>query len=270
MTVGREQRPGDWAAWMGRPAEAPVRLAPGAAPALDAASTATPFEPAPVSAPASAEPDATGAVHRSARREATRQRVLDAAREVFAERGVIGGSVEDITERAGFTRGAFYSNFTDKDDVVQALVEREQGSLLAHLENSLGMVDQELAAAPDLESVAASLVDRLLRTIPVDRQLMLIQTELEIHAIRRPDLSRHLLEINIRFRERLGEYIATTMARHGRELLVDPVDLTDAVIAVAERSVRRALLAGGDADPDAMASAILPGMLLALSRPVER
>jgi AcrR family transcriptional regulator len=54
----------------------------------------------------------------SARRQATRERVLEAAGEVFAERGFHGASVEDICERAGFTRGAFYSNFSSKDDLV--------------------------------------------------------------------------------------------------------------------------------------------------------
>ena len=265
-----EQRTGDWAAWMGTSAPAhPASTAPAAPPAELASPPDPELAPRAAGGIAGAEPEADHAHGaRSPRREVTRQRVLDAAREVFAERGVIGGSVEDICERAGFTRGAFYSNFTDKDDVVRALVEREQARLLVHLDTSLEAVDPELATATDLESVLASIVDRIIRSIPVDRQLMLVQTELEIHAIRRPDLSRHLLEINLRFRERLGAFTAAAMARHGRELLVSPADLTDTVLAVAERSARRALLSGGDADPDAMATAVLPGILLALSRPI--
>ena len=49
------------------------------------------------------------------RRQATRERLLDAAFEVFAEQGVHASTVEQIAERAGFTRGAFYSNFTTKE-----------------------------------------------------------------------------------------------------------------------------------------------------------
>ncbi len=226
--------------------------------------------PPPHESDVESDPELAGGEHaRSARREATRQRILDAAREVFAERGVFGGTVEDICERAGFTRGAFYSNFVDKDDVLRALVAREHTLLLEHLNASFDLVDQEVAEAPDLALVLASIVDRILRSIPVDRQLSLVQTELEIHAIRRPDLSREFVEANHRFRERIGDFIDEAMRRHGRELLVSPADITDTMVAVAERSVRRALLAGGDADPDAMASAVLPGILLALSRPVE-
>ncbi len=277
--MAREQRLGDWAAWMGTPA--PVARDPEAEP--DEASAPVVDQPVAVAAPAEramagpAAPDAeddpelAGGEHaRSARREATRRRILDAAREVFAERGVIGGTVEDICERAGFTRGAFYSNFADKDDVLAALVEREHAVLLGHLDASLALVDQELAAAPDLGTAVASIVDRILRSVPVDRQLSLVQTELEIHAVRRPDLARPFLEANDRFRSRIAVFLEAAMARNGLELTVDAADVVDASVAVVERSVRRALLAGGDADPDAMASAVLPGMLLALSRPVER
>ena len=217
-------------------------------------------------------PEADAAEHaggRSARREATRQRVLDAAQEVFAERGVIGGTVEDICEHAGFTRGAFYSNFTDKDDVIDALVEREHTRLLEHLDASFVLVDREVSAAQDLPAALASLVDQILRSVPVDRQLSLVQTEMEIFAIRRPDLAGRFVETNNRFRARIGTFIDEAMRRYGRELLVDPTILTDSIVAIAERSVRRALLAGGDADPDAMASAVLPGLLLAFSRAVE-
>jgi AcrR family transcriptional regulator len=242
------------------PADSPVVPVPEPVPVPSAADLV----------PGPAEADATpGDAHRSPRREATRQRILDAAREVFAERGVIGGSVEDICERAGFTRGAFYSNFNDKDDVLDALVEREHTRLLAHLDATFIEVDREVEEADSLEAVLSGMVDRILRSIPVDRQLSLIQTELEIFAIRRPEHAGRFLETNNRFRERIGALIDEAMRRYGRELLVDPSVITDAIVAIAERSVRRALLAGGDADPDAMASEVLPGLLLALSRPVE-
>ena len=80
---------------------------------------------------------------RSARREATRQRILDAARVVFAEKGVFGASIEDICEQAGFTRGAVYSNFADKDDILRAVIEREHQALLDHIAGSIDIVDED-------------------------------------------------------------------------------------------------------------------------------
>ena len=137
---------------------------------------------------------------RSARREATRQRILDAARVVFAEKGVFGASIEDICEQAGFTRGAVYSNFADKDDILREVIEREHQALLDHIAGSIDIVDEELAAAPSLEAAVASLVNRIVRTIPSDREVTLISTELEIVAVRRPELAASFLAVNNAFR----------------------------------------------------------------------
>ncbi|HEX5829034.1 MAG TPA: TetR family transcriptional regulator [Candidatus Limnocylindrales bacterium] len=205
---------------------------------------------------------------RSARREATRQRVLDAARVAFAEKGVFGATIEDICDAGGFTRGAVYSSFADKDDVLNAVIEREHEALLAHITGSIGLVEREVAAAGSLEAAATSLVNRIVRTIPLDRQVTLIATELEIMAVRRPDLSASFLEVNNAFRERLAEFLVAALARVGREPVADPLDIIDAVKAIGERSVRRALIEGPDADPDSLSEAILPTMLLSLSRPL--
>lgn len=55
-------------------------------------------------------------------REDTRRRLLDAALAVFLDRGFAAASVEDIATRAGFTRGALYSNYADKEALFLALV----------------------------------------------------------------------------------------------------------------------------------------------------
>ena len=53
----------------------------------------------------------------------TRERLLDAAERVFLRRGLQGSSVEEITAEAGFTRGAFYSNFNSKDELFVELLQ---------------------------------------------------------------------------------------------------------------------------------------------------
>jgi AcrR family transcriptional regulator len=203
---------------------------------------------------------------RSARREATRQRLLDAARTVFAERGAFGATVEEICDRAGYTRGAFYSNFADMDDVLDALIEREHARLLEHLDASVAVIEREMATVTDLTTALGGFVDRIARTVPLDRQLSLVLTELEILAIRRPDQASRFAALSERFRERIGAFIDDAMRRNGLEPVVAPSDIADAVLAIAERSARRAFLVG-DGDPDALSSAVLPGLLLGLSRP---
>jgi AcrR family transcriptional regulator len=58
-------------------------------------------------------------------REQTTQRLLDAAQKVIAKKGLSAASVEDIAEAAGYTRGAFYSNFKSKDDLFVELLRRD-------------------------------------------------------------------------------------------------------------------------------------------------
>jgi AcrR family transcriptional regulator len=55
-------------------------------------------------------------------REETRQRLFEAAAGVFEEQGIGGASVEAIAAAAGFTRGAFYSNFATKEDLILAML----------------------------------------------------------------------------------------------------------------------------------------------------
>src|SRR5699024_11927152 len=71
----------------------------------------------------------SGSVKR--RRPETRQRLLDAALEVFAERGFGNTSVEQVCDRAGFTRGAFYSNFTSLEELFLAMWEQRSTRMLA-------------------------------------------------------------------------------------------------------------------------------------------
>ncbi|MGO2153566.1 MAG: TetR/AcrR family transcriptional regulator, partial [Brevibacterium aurantiacum] len=60
----------------------------------------------------------------SARRRHTRSTLVEAGMSVFAHKGIDGASIEEICEAAGFTRGAFYSNFSSRDDLVLATIEQ--------------------------------------------------------------------------------------------------------------------------------------------------
>ena len=61
---------------------------------------------------------------RSDRREQTRSALLSAAERLWAERGIHGASLDDVAAAAGLTKGAVYSNFAGKTDLLLALMER--------------------------------------------------------------------------------------------------------------------------------------------------
>jgi AcrR family transcriptional regulator len=59
-------------------------------------------------------------------RELTAQRLVEAAQRLIARRGLDATSVEDITEAAGYSRGAFYSNFKSKNDLFYEVLRQDQ------------------------------------------------------------------------------------------------------------------------------------------------
>jgi AcrR family transcriptional regulator len=123
----------------------------------------------------------------SARRTRTRRRLMAAAISVFAERGVIGSSVEEICEAAGFTRGAFYSNFPDKDALVLALIEQGIAEEYAAAEEAVTELKARGAKLLATDTVS-QVLDRLSGGGRSDRTTLLAQRELLLYAARVPDL----------------------------------------------------------------------------------
>src|SRR5215510_5463698 len=83
-------------------------------------------------------------------RDDTRDKLFEAAARVFEEQGINAASIEAIAAAAGFTRGAFYSNFKSKDDLIIAMLED-------HVEQSIRHHRELLARHRDpVDFVAAS------------------------------------------------------------------------------------------------------------------
>ncbi len=72
------------------------------------------------------------------RAEATRQILMDHARELFVERGYSETATPDIVAAAGVTRGALYHHFADKRGLFLAVVEREAAQVAAEIAAAAG------------------------------------------------------------------------------------------------------------------------------------
>src|SRR5471032_822863 len=71
-------------------------------------------------------------------RDLTRQRLLDAGAVIIAKKGLSGASVEDIAAQAGYTRGAFHSNFRSKAELFIELLKRDHQDVQQALQQILG------------------------------------------------------------------------------------------------------------------------------------
>ncbi|WP_205698867.1 TetR/AcrR family transcriptional regulator [Conexibacter sp. SYSU D00693] len=78
------------------------------------------------------------------RRERTRRRLLDAARELITEKGVAGLRIQEITEGAGVALGSFYNHFASKEELVEAVVGESLSALAETVSRPTG-ADQDPA-----------------------------------------------------------------------------------------------------------------------------
>jgi len=116
-------------------------------------------------------------------RENTRARLLEAAAQVFAEVGLEGATVEAVCERAGFTRGAFYSNFESKDALFLELAASVgEARLQAVRERVSALVGQN--AIDDCDP--ADLVQQIMDSGADDRVGVMMMSEIRIRALRDP------------------------------------------------------------------------------------
>ncbi|MEW1954079.1 TetR/AcrR family transcriptional regulator [Terrabacter sp. NPDC080008] len=180
--------------------------------------------------PVSAPPRVT------ARRQATRDRVLEAASEVFAERGFHGATVEDICERAGFTRGAFYSNFSSKDDLVVELSRRHSEALVERIRRAGKRAHP--GADELLRDVFAALADE-----PRSQERWLVLTsEFTLHAIRDAGARRAWAAQQRRVRDELVAVVDEAVARQGLALPIPTEVFVRAAIALTQGSVSQRLI----------------------------
>ncbi|CAL9643769.1 TetR/AcrR family transcriptional regulator [Streptomyces sp. enrichment culture] len=134
----------------------------------------------------------TGTGRVTARRLRTRAHLLDAAFAVFAAKGFGHVSIEEICASAGYTRGAFYSNFAGLDELFFALYARRADLIAEQVAGALA------SDGPDLDVAAA--VDRVSEALLLDRDWLLVKTDFLVHAARDPRVAHTLLGHRARLR----------------------------------------------------------------------
>ena len=162
------------------------------------------------------------------RRQLTRQTLIEAAAEVFAKKGFYGASLEEIGEVAGFSRGAIYSNFGSKEEllfgVLDHYMDRELDAVLTALEES-GRAD------PVTDAVAATAAwESANRVAPSWPTLAL---ELRLAALRNAEVRKRLVEFERKNGEKVARLIEEEWARrgvHGRISARDFADLSRAAV----------------------------------------
>ena len=144
---------------------------------------------------------------RTAQTEQNRERVLEAARRVFVARGFHTATLDQIAEEAGFSKGAIYSQFESKAEVLLTLLERRIAERAA-LQMRLAA---ELDGIEDFETLYAEIT----RYSSADPAWRLLLIEFRVFAARDPALNRRYQQLHRRAIENLAAMLALLYERSG-------------------------------------------------------
>jgi AcrR family transcriptional regulator len=160
----------------------------------------------------------------------TREKLFEAAARVFEEQGIGGASIEAIAAAAGLTRGAFYSNFKSKDELIIAMLEdhveqsiRRNLDLLARHKSLSDFIDA-------LKTMDRSRQDPLGRSPLLHMEMILFVARAEK---RRPDLAKRL-----RARRKLITDIVETVSKNSRKNVSLNPTWTGAILLALEDGFR--------------------------------
>ena len=163
---------------------------------------------------------------RREQQEQTRVRLIDAANRMFAEGGIIAASLRNLCARAGFSQGAFYSNFTSKDELLLSVIER-------HIQQEVSLM-QELVSKSDSEGIDGAL-ERLayrLSELARDPQWSLLSVELQLHSRRDPSFAERSEKVKMASLREFSVLLENLINRHNLAPVMPVFDLARGLYAL--------------------------------------
>jgi AcrR family transcriptional regulator len=201
----------------------------------------------------------TARMTREQSRANTRERLLRAARSVFARSGFHGASVEEIAAEAGFSTGALYSNFTGKEDLFLVLMERE--------------INEHAREIADAVRTRVSMADRAtggarqwMTMIEREPEVLLLFMEFWAYGVRDAEVRPKVAARFAQVRELLTKLIADGVREFDLELDIPAEQLAVAIDALAD-GIARQKLADPDAVPDELMGRVLSLLFAGATRP---
>jgi AcrR family transcriptional regulator len=204
----------------------------------------------------------TARMTRGQSRANTRERLLRAARSVFARSGFHGASVDEIAAEAGFSTGALYSNFTGKEDLFLVLMERE--------------INEHGREISDAVRTRVSMADRAtggarqwMTMIEREPEVLLLFMEFWAYGVRDAEVRPKVAARFAQMRELLTRLIADGVREFDLELDIPAEQLAVAIDALAD-GIARQKLADPDAVPDELMGRVLSLLFAGATRPARR
>jgi len=189
----------------------------------------------------------------------TRERLLDAARSVFASSGFHGASVEEIASAAGYSTGALYSNFDGKEDLFLALMEKE-------IEEHAREIARAVGSRPTVAERATGGARQWMTMIEREPELLLLFMEFWAYGVRDEQVRPKVAERFAHVRRMLTTLIADSAREFDLQLQLPAEQLAIAIDALAD-GIARQKLADPAAVPDELMGTVLSLLLTSAAAP---
>jgi AcrR family transcriptional regulator len=189
------------------------------------------------------------------RRHETREEILAAASRVFARNGFHGTSLDAVAEEAGFSRGAVYYNFADKEELFLELLDRRCAERARDIREVFGSGGDDIASTVEQAEAAAR---HALEAMTGDPEWRALYLEFLAHAARDRTFRRAFAKRTDDMRSALDEVVAERAALIDEDALdMSPRDLAVVIDALGVGLWAHHMLHGSQAvSPDLFSKAV--------------
>lgn len=169
---------------------------------------------------------------RERRLEHTRSLLLDAAEDVFAEKGFTAATLDDIAYEAGYTKGAIYKHFSTKEELFLAVSDRYWRRYFDNFAEV--MATSEQVGDHERDEIA-----QRWRQLSRDRgaEHAALGHEFTLYLLRNPDARERVVGKRAEVVEALAKFIVDGIDRLGGTLLIPPLTLAQVLIATSDAVV---------------------------------
>jgi AcrR family transcriptional regulator len=195
----------------------------------------------------------------------TRKRLIAAAREVILADGIAAATVRAVSEAAGFSQGAFYSNFASKEHLLVEVMAAHVDGVAMRLEQLAEAVEALPGPGSDPDAVIA-VVSGFFRGLNPKSNWSSLAVELQLHANRSRTIADRYAAIRTSFLQRLGTSFRRIFDHMGLEPAIPPEEIGMGMLAT---SVGYAIHADASMDDHARAD-FLGAVFTAMVRTAHR
>jgi AcrR family transcriptional regulator len=179
----------------------------------------------------------------------TRSCLMKSAAKVFAKRGLQQASIDEVAEDAGFTKGAFYANFKNKEELFLAMLDERFTQRIEDIE-------RVIAGEGSTSEKARRAGDNFVHMLSADREWQRLFFEFSAYALRDDDFREELLTRYRAMRNRIAAALKAEKEEAGDEAVL-PADQVALMVSVMGNGFALEKLLEGDELPDELYGTML-------------